>query len=212
MTNVFILGAGGFGREVLDILQDLNRDEDVLGFLDENLQIKGQLVNNKKVYPLSKLNEYNPENVKLVCAIGIPSEERTKLIKKTKKMGFEYETLIHPSVMISKWVKIGEGTIICAGSILTTQIEIGNFSIINLACTVGHDVKIGNFTTLSPGTHISGNVSIGNECFFGTGAVTVQQVEIGDNSVIGAGAVVSKSIPSFSLVVGVPGKVIKNLK
>jgi len=212
MTNVFILGAGGFGREILDFFNDLNRDEDVLGFLDENPQIKGQRVNGKIVYPISKLNDYDPKDVKLVCAIGIPSKNRTKIIEKTKKMGFEYETIVHPSAMISKWVEIGEGAIICAGSILTTQIKIGNFSIINLACTIGHDVKIGNFTTLSPGTHISGNVSIGNECFFGTGAVTVQQVEIGDNSVIGAGAVVSKSIPSFSLVVGVPGKVIKKLE
>ncbi|MCL2116609.1 MAG: acetyltransferase [Methanobrevibacter sp.] len=212
MTNVFILGAGGFGREILDFFTDLGREKDVLGFLDENSQIKGEIINNKTVYHTSQLNEYNPEDVKLVCGIGIPSKSRTKIIEKTKKMGFEYETIIHPSVMISKWVEVGEGTVICAGSILTTQIKIGNFSIINLACTVGHDVTIGNFTTLSPGTHISGNVSIGNECFFGTGSVTVQGVEIGDNSIIGAGAVISKSIPSFSLVVGVPGKVIKNLK
>jgi len=212
MANMFILGAGGFGREVLDILADLGRINDVLGFLDENTEIKGKKINDKYVYPISKLEEYSPKDIKLVCAIGIPSKNRTQLIQKTKKMGFEYETIVHPSVIKSKWSKIGEGCIICAGSILTTQVKIGKFSIINLSCTIGHDVTIGNYCTLSPGTHISGHVSIGNECFFGTGAVTVQQVEINDHSILGAGAVVSKSIPSFSLAVGVPAKVIKKLK
>jgi len=212
MTNVFILGAGGFGREVLDIYNDLEREEDVLGFLDENPQIEGKIVNGKVVYPISKLNEYNPEDVKLVCAIGIPSKIRTKIIKKTKNMGFKYETIVHPDSKVSKWVEIGEGSIICAGSIVTTQVKIGDFSIVNIGCTVGHDITIGDYCTLSPGVHISGNVKIGNECFFGTGAVTVQQVEIGDNSVIGAGGVVTESIPHFSLAVGVPAKVIKKLK
>jgi len=212
MTNVFILGAGGFGREILDLYNDLGRENDVLGFLDENYQIKGETVNGKTVYPISKLNDYSPEEIKLVCAIGIPSKERTNIIKKTKKMGFEYETLIHPSAQVSKWTKIGEGSIICAGSIVTTQVKIGKFSIINIGSTVAHDITIGDYSTLSPGTHISGNVNIGNECFFGTGAVTVQGIDIGDNSIIGAGAVITKSISSSSLAVGIPAKVIKKIK
>ena len=212
MTKVFILGAGGFGREILDIFDELGRFNDVLGFLDEDPEIKGKEVNGKIVYPISKLEEYSPNELKLACGIGIPGKNRTKVIEKTKKMGFEYETIIHPSVIKSKWSQFGEGCIVCAGSVLTTQVKIGNFSIVNYGCTVGHDVVIGNYTTLSPGAHISGHVSIGNECFIGTGAVTVQQVDIGNNSIIGAGAVVSKSIPDFALAVGVPAKVIKNLK
>ena len=212
MTKVFILGAGGFGKEILDFYNDLGREEDVLGFLDENLEIAGKILNKKKVYHISKLNDYKPKDVKLVCGIGIPSKNRTKIIEKTKKMGFEYETIIHPSVIVSKWVEIGEGSIICAGSIITTQVKIGDFSIVNINCTVAHDIVIGNYSTLSPGTHISGNVTIGDECFFGTGAVTVQGIEVGDNSVIGAGAVLTESIDNFSLAVGVPAKVIKKLK
>jgi len=212
MTKVFILGAGGFGKEILDFYQDLGREKDILGFLDENPEIEGNILNNKPIYSISKLNDYNPDDVKLVCAIGIPSKDRTKTIEKTKKAGFEYETIIHPSARLSEWVEIGEGVIICAGSIITTQTKIGDFSIVNIGCTVAHDIVIGNYCTLSPGTNISGNVNIGNEVFFGTGAVTVQQIDIGNNSIIGAGAVVTKSIPSFSLAVGVPAKVIKKLK
>lgn len=207
--KIFILGAGGFGREILNIFTDLGRNDDVLAFLEENCQREGKLINEKPLYDISKLDEYNKKDVRLVCAIGTPI--RKKLIEKTKEMGFEYETLIHPSVIMSEWVKLGEGCIICAGNILTNQIKMGNYSILNLACTIGHDVIIKDYTTLSPGVHTSGNVSIGSECFIGTGAVIVEKVRIGNNSFIGAGAVVSKDIPNNVLAVGVPAKPIKEI-
>lgn len=208
--KIFILGAGGFGREVLNIFTDLSRNSDVLGFLEENCQREGELINKKPIHDLSKLNDFDKDEVKLVCAIGTP--HRKKLIEKTKKMGFEYETIVHPSVIMSEWIQLGEGCIICAGNILTNQIQIGNFSILNLACTIGHDVVIGDYTTLSPGVHISGNVSIGDECFIGTGAVTVEKLEIGNNSFIGAGAVVSRNIPDNVLALGIPAKTVKELE
>jgi sugar O-acyltransferase (sialic acid O-acetyltransferase NeuD family) len=209
-NKIFILGAGGFAREVLDILSDLDRIEDVLGFLEENCQREGELINEKPVYDLSKLNEFNGENVRLVCAIGTPL--RKNVIEKTKQMGFKYETLIHSSAILSEWVELGEGCIICAGTILTSQINIGNFVILNLACTIGHDVIIEDYTTLSPGTHISGKVTIGKECFIGTGTVTVEKLKIGNNSFIGAGAVVSKDLPNNVLALGTPAKVLRELE
>lgn len=209
MSKIFILGAGGFGREVLNIFSDLGRIDDVLGFLEENCQREGSLINEKPIYDISKLDEFNKSDIKLVCSIGTPL--RKKVIEKTKNMGFTYETVVHPSVIMSQWIELGEGCIICAGSILTNQIEIGNFSIINLACTIGHDVNIKDYTTLSPGVNISGNVTIGEECFIGTGAVTVEKVNIGAHSFIGAGAVVSKNIPENVLAVGIPAKSIKTI-
>lgn len=207
--KIFILGAGGFAREVLNIFSDLNRNEDVLGFLEENCQREGKLINNKPVYDVSKLNDFDKDDIKLVCAIGTPL--RKKLIEKTKKLGFKYETVIHPSVTMSKWVELGEGCIICAGNILTNQIEIGKFSILNLACTIGHDVIIKDYTTLSPGVHVSGKVHIGKECFIGTGVVTVEKLKIGKNSFVGAGAVVAKDIPDNVLALGTPAKALRKL-
>lgn len=208
-NKVFILGAGGFGREILNIFIDLGRIDDVLGFMEENCQRKGQLVNGKPVYDISKLEEYDVNEIKLVCAIGTPV--RRRLIENTKELGFKYETVVHPSVIMSPWVEFGEGCIVCAGNILTNQIIMGDFSILNLACTIGHDVVIGEYTTLSPGAHISGKVTIGNECFIGTGAVTVEKLEIGNNTFIGAGSVVSKNIPDNVLALGIPAKVLREL-
>lgn len=207
MRKIFIIGAGGFGREVLNILIDLNRIDEVVGFLEENCQRTDEILNGIPIYDIEVLKNYDKNEIKLVCAIGTPL--RKPLIEKTKKMGYDYETLIHPSVIMSEWVKIGEGCIICAGTILTNQIEIKNHSIINLACTIGHDVQIGSYTTLSPGTNISGRVSIGNQCFIGTNVATVEKVSIGDNTFIGAGALVSKDIPKNVLAFGVPATTVK---
>ena len=118
--------------------------------------------------------------------------------------------MIHPRVEMSRWVQIGEGTVICAGNILTTNIILGQQVQINLDCTIGHDVVMGDYTTLAPGVHVSGWVHFGKRVYVGTGAVMINGIEdtplyIGDDVVIGAGACVTKSIESGTWG-GVPAK------
>jgi sugar O-acyltransferase (sialic acid O-acetyltransferase NeuD family) len=206
---IYILGAGGLAREVLDIYTDLGRDNEVVGFLEENCQRKGHILNGKPINDVSILSNLDGNNVKLVCAIGSPLRKR--LVEYTKKLGYEYDTVIHPSVIKSKWLTLGEGSIIYAGNIFTSQATIGGHTIVNPGCTIAHDVVIGKYTTISPGAHISGRVSIGDECFIGTGAVIANDVSIGKGSYIGAGAVVTEHIPESVLAVGVPAKPIRNL-
>jgi sugar O-acyltransferase (sialic acid O-acetyltransferase NeuD family) len=206
---IYILGAGGLARETFNIYIDLNRENDVLGFLEDNCRIKGEFLNGKPINDMTILDGSDRDKIKLICGIGTPL--RKKLIEYTKKLGYHYDTIIHPSVMKSRWVTFGEGCIICAGNILTNQITIGDYSIINPGCTVGHDVVIGKYTTVAPGVHISGNVTIGDECFIGTGTSIVEKISIGKGSFIGAGAVVTKDIPENVLAVGIPAKAIKSL-
>ena len=92
-----------------------------------------------------------------IIAIGDP-ESRKKIVKKITKDNVIFPTIIHPSVIKSNYVKIGKGTIIQAGVILTCDIIIKEFVHINIHSTVGHDCKIGDFVTLSPGVHISGKI------------------------------------------------------
>ncbi len=206
---IYIIGAGGFGREVLNIYIDLNREDEILGFMEENTNREGKLLNGKPIHDISLLEKLDPNNIKLICAIGSPI--RKKIIEYTKKKGFQYDTIIHPSVIKSRWIEVGIGSIICAGNIITSQISIKDFVIINLSCTIGHDVVIGKYTTISPGVHISGKVCIGDGCFIGTGAVIIPNINIGKMSYIGAGAVVTKDIPDNSLAVGIPARPIKKL-
>lgn len=99
---------------------------------------------------------------------------------------------------------IGEGSVICPGTVVTTGVTIGRHVIINLNCTIGHDCVINDFTTVSPGVNISGNVTIGQCCYIGTGAVIREKITICDNVTIGAGAVVVKDITEPGTYVGNP--------
>jgi sugar O-acyltransferase (sialic acid O-acetyltransferase NeuD family) len=206
---IYILGAGGFAKEVLNIYIDAGREDEVIGFLEENCQRRGELLNGKPINDVSILENAERHNIKLICAIGTPLRKR--LIEYTEQLGYDYDTIIHPSVIKSKWVTFGRGDIICAGNIFTSQISIGDHTIINLDCTIGHDVYIGKYCTISPGVHISGRVKIGDGVFIGTGAVIIPRVNIGNNSIIGAGAVVTKDIPENVLAVGVPAEPIRRL-
>jgi sugar O-acyltransferase (sialic acid O-acetyltransferase NeuD family) len=209
VNPVYIIGAGGFGRETLNVYRDAGREAEVAGFVVEDAYWKpGQEANGKPVFAWSAIAGW-PKHARFVAAIG--SATRGRLIDEAARLGFGFDTVIHPTVQSSPWVRIAEGCIVCAGNILTVQIDVGPHTIINLACTVGHDSRLGRLVTLSPGVNVSGHVTIGDGAFIGSGAVIIENITIGAGAVIGAGSVVTKDIPPKVLAVGVPARVIKQL-
>ncbi|MFA5849801.1 MAG: acetyltransferase [Bacteroidales bacterium] len=213
MKKIAIFGAGGFGREVHSLIQQLNlhkQQYDFIGYFDDGID-KGTTLNDFPVLGgLSDLNKWN-ENLLLVIAIGNPIVKR-KIIDNITNINISYPTIIHPNVFIGdmKFNSIGKGCIICAGVIITVNINIGNFVILNLSCTVGHDTNIGDYCSFMPTVNISGEVNIGKDVYIGTGAKIINQLAIGDGAIVGAGAVVAKSLPSNCTAVGVPARVIKS--
>ncbi|MGL5596184.1 MAG: acetyltransferase [Cetobacterium sp.] len=208
MKKIYIVGSGGFAREVAWLIEDINEKKptwEIMGFIDENEDNIGKELNGYKVLGnLEYLNKQEKSYVTIAIGTG---EVREKISDKIKK--HEFSILIHPSVMLSKFVNIGEGTIICAGSIVTTNIDIGNHVIINLDCTVGHDANLKNYTTILPSVNISGNVTVGERTMIGTGSAVIQGLGIGSDTIIGAGAIVVKNIPDNCTAVGNPAKPIK---
>lgn len=212
MKRIAIYGAGGFGREVLTLINHINEQNQeylIVGFYDDGI-VKGTVINGYEVLGgIKDLNEIN-EELNLAIAIGNPQTKR-KIIEQINNLYINYPTLIHPSVIIGdhNYVNIGKGCIICAGVIITTNIAINDFIILNLSCTVGHDTEIGMYSSFMPTVNISGEVLIGQEVYVGTGAKIINLLNIGRETIIGAGAVVAKSLPEKCTAVGVPAKIIK---
>ena len=206
------MGAGGFAREVLWLLEDMNQQDrqwNVLGFIDDNSSLHGEELCG---FPVLGSFDWFSGGLRPKVISGVGSNKaRQTFASKAGLYGLEFATAIHPSVRRSRHIEIGNGCIICAGTALTTQISIGDHVNLNLNCTVGHDATIESYCNLSPGVHISGHVSIQSGVDIGTGAVVLPSMSIGSNSTIGAGAVVTKDVPANSLAVGIPAKVVRSL-
>ena len=211
VKDIVIVGAGGFGREVAWLVEEINAvspEWRLLGFLDD--MAKGSTVEGYPILgPIEHVAELG-QHVHLTCAIG-DSRLRKRLVDKLAESGRRFATLIHPSVLKSAYVSIGEGSTICAGTILTTNISIGKHCLLNLDCKVGHDSTLGDFTSCMPAVNIAGDVIIKQGCYFGLNACVINQKRVGEWSIIGAGAAVVKDIPARSLAVGVPAMPIKTL-
>ncbi len=211
MKDIVIVGAGGFGREVKTIIDAINlknKTYNFLGFYDDTIT-KGTLINNFPI--LGNLKELNDLKTatEVLISIGDPNS-KSKIIRSLKNELLIFPTLIHPSVIISDDdVIIDNGSIICAGTIITCNIKIGKFVTLNLMCTVGHDTVIGDYSSFMPSVNISGEVHIEERVYVGTGAKIINKLSIGKATIVGAGAVVSKSLPANCTAVGIPAKPIK---
>lgn len=213
--KIALYGSGGFGREIrqlIDDLSDANRSRgkdpfETVGFLDDDAARHGSVVADLPVLGGVDWVAANSA-VGVVVAVGNPRVKRA-IVERLKKVGAQFPTVIHPSVVCGQNVVFGEGCIVCAGTILTTDANLGSFVTINLACTVAHDDVIGDFVTMHPCGSLSGNVHLGDGVEFGTGSIAIPGVRMGAWSILGAGAVVTKDIPPHTTAVGTPAKVIR---
>jgi sugar O-acyltransferase (sialic acid O-acetyltransferase NeuD family) len=208
ITPIAIYGAGGLGREMALMVDQINRAErawKVKGFYDDAIT-PGNVVDGLSVLGGIEAVNSITERTAVIVAIADPHIRR-KVVEKIKNPALHFPVVAHPRAILgSETNYFGEGSIITAGCILTAGIVLGEFTIINLASTLGHDVRLGSFSMVMPGCNISGNVQVGEFAMIGTGAKVLQNLTLGKNCRIGAGAVVTKSFGDDVTVVGVPAK------
>lgn len=204
MQKILIIGAGGLGKEVADLIRCMNQFE-IVGFLDDDPGKRGILVNQIPVLGgIEKLKEL-PNVQCLAIAIANPKVKK-RLFQIAATDGFLFPNLIHPSVTLGSDVMMGQGNIICAGTILSTEVCLHDFITINPHCGIGHESTLHSYSTLYWGVHIGGNTVIQSGCEFGTHSCVLQGLSITDNVVLGAGAIAVKSIEASGTYVGIPAR------
>lgn len=194
--NIVIVGGGGHAKTVIDAII-CSRRFAICGIVDLKLR-KGECVLGIKVIGGDeKLKEVFRDGVR-DAFLGIGSigncDLRKKIYENLKKIGFRLPIIIHPSAVVARDVKLGEGTFVAAGAVINSGTQIGRNVIINTLSSVDHDCLIGDFVHVAPGVTLSGGVEIGREAHVGTGACVTQYLKIGKKAFIKAGEMVFRDV------------------
>jgi len=207
-----IVGAGGHGRVVLDILIRAGQHE-ILGFVDSNPELAGRRVDGRRVFGgMDVLPRLRDEQgvAAAVVAIG-DNGVRREFADQVESYGLRLANAIHPSANLARNVTLGSNVVIAAGALVCAHGHVGDSVILNTGCIVDHESMIGPGAHICPGARLAGRVKVDSGAFVGIGATVIQNVRIGYDAVVGAGAVVIRDVAPMSTVVGVPAYEIKDL-
>lgn len=210
MNKVLIIGAGGHGQVVADILQrpeNIKAGHQPIGFLDDDPKLAGKTILHLPVLGLvSSLEEHDFDAV--IVAIG-NNETRMKIFDSLLTRMMNFANALHPHGSIAASAELGKGVMVCAGAVVNPASVVGDNVILNTGCTIDHHNRIGAHAHIAPGVHLGGEVEIGEGALVGIGATVLPGRVIGAWAIVGAGAVVTKDIPAHATAVGVPARIIK---
>jgi sugar O-acyltransferase (sialic acid O-acetyltransferase NeuD family) len=210
---LIVVGAGGFGRETIDVVEAVNAAGvepgwHLLGVVDdgpsdanlERLERRGIDFLGGTEVPLEE-----HQSVHYVVGIGNPGVRRT-IADRYDAAGLPAATLIHPAATLGSGVEVGEGTVICAGARVTTNITLGRHVHLNPNVTVGHDTTLADFVSMNPASSVSGDCVIQDGVLIGVGAVVLNGLSVGSGVTIGGSACVVKDVAAGLVMVGVPAE------
>lgn len=200
---LLILGCGGHGRVVADAGLDCGYDD--LAFLDDGGGPPGRASPYPVLGPMSLLATLAERWPHAIAAIG-DGGRRLALFDELRRAGFATPSLVHPSALVSRGARVGEGVFVAPGAIINTGARIADAVIVNTGARIDHDCEIGTATHIAPGATLSGNVTVGRNSWVGTGVSIRQGVRIGDHVTIGVGAAVVSDILVAGTYVGVPAR------
>ncbi len=208
MRELVIVGAGGHGRELLDVVEAVNRVSPTwafLGFLDDG-PVDEERLARRGARHLGAVSELSAIDTDYVVGIG-DSTVRERIAAFARELGRDAAVLVHPAASVGGDTVLSPGTVLCAGARVTTNVRLGQHVHLNVNAVVSHEGRVGDFVTLSPGVLVNGTVALHDHVFLGTGAVVTPGLTIGAGTWVGAGAVVVTSLPGGVVATGVPARV-----
>ncbi len=208
--KIGIMGAGGHGRVVLDLILE-SRGMEPAGFFDQRTGGEGpcgwpilgdetSLVENWPGFGLDGV----------VVAIG-DNRARRRIFERLAVAGIPLVSPIHRRAQVSRFARIGAGTVVCAGAVVGPGAVIGDNCIINTGASVDHDCRVKDHAHICPGAVLAGSVTVGEEAMLGTGTVVIPGITIGNRTITGAGSVIIRDLPDDLVVAGVPARLIRRL-
>lgn len=210
MRRCAILGASGHGKVVAEVAE-LNGYENITFFDDQwptitKLERWNVVGDSTKLLDVAKLYDL------VVIAIG-NNQIRFSKQKELIDSGANFDVLIHPSAVISKYATIKAGSVVMANAVINSFSQVGACCIVNTNSVIEHDCKIGDAVHVSPSASLAGGVEVGEHTWIGIGSKIKQLVIIGNDVIVGAGSIVISNIPDFQTRVGNPAKkIIKSKK
>lgn len=210
---IVVVGAGGFGREVLDVIQAINLASvtppwKVVGVVDDS----PSAANLERLYARGhrylgasmEIQRAKPSD-RYVVGIGAP-QARARIASEFNAAGWSAAALVHPAANVGSQVAIGEGSVICGGAQISTNTRLGQHVHLNPGAIVGHDSDLDDFVSVNPGAIVSGDVRLRTGSLVGAGAVVLQGLTIGESARIGASACVTRDVIPGATVKGVPAR------
>jgi sugar O-acyltransferase (sialic acid O-acetyltransferase NeuD family) len=212
LMDTLIIGAGGHGKVVLDILL-AGRKYRPVGFLDADAGLHGTTVAGLGVLgSINLLSKLRDKKIRAaIIAIG-DSRSRLSCAQAALDHGFELINAIHPDSYIAPTATLGKNIVVAAGAVIATEAAICDSCIINTNAVVEHECEIAEGVHVCPGALLAGRVKVEASAFIGLGAKVIQCLTIGAGAIIGAGSVVLHDIPPGTTAVGVPAKVISKVR
>jgi|SRR5579859_448217 len=200
---VAIYGAGGLGREILQVLRDIGTP--CAGFVVDPSFPAPTSVHGIAVHSSADELAANPA-VRFVVALGNPIARARVAAELEQRIGPRFATIVHPRAWIGGGVSIGEGSMLFGLSSVTADATIGRHVLINPGTTIAHDCALEDFATVGPSCALAGGVVMEEGSELGVGARVAPRVRIGRGAMVGAGAVCIRPVPANTTVAGVPAR------
>lgn len=217
-TEIVVVGAGGFGREVVDVVEAVNAERTARGaepawllegVIDDAISQDNRRRLDQRAIPyLGTSDDFLARpvpGIHYVVGIGAPHVRR-RIADRFDAAGHVAAVLVHPAATVGSASELGAGTVMCAGARITTNVRVGRHVHINPNATIGHDTSIADFVSLNPQAAISGDCVIESDVLVGVGGIVLNALRVGQGSIIGGAACAVRDVPARTTVVGVPAR------